>query len=338
MSAAGHDIFICHAFEDAEHARAICSALEENGVRCWLAPRDPVPGVPYGRQIVEAIGAARLLLLVFSSHANQSRAVINELELASSGGKVIIPVRVEEVTPSKDLAFYVSAVHWFDAFGIVLKQEPTALLRHVSGFLAQDLQPKDVQAPNNLPLQVTSFHGREEDIHEIKALVPDHHLITILGAGGVGKTRLAIQSGTELLNRFDDGAWIADLAPINEQQSVVKVVAQTLGVNQSEGLLDDDSIARWLKQKRLLLILDNCEHLLDPVARLVDAIDRQCSDVRIIVTSRQALDVSGEKVFRLASLTVPEPPKDRIPDAAIRFSAVALFVDRACLADRAFRL
>jgi predicted ATPase len=118
----------------------------------------------------------------------------------------------------------------------------------------------------------------------------------------------------------------------------VKVVAQALGVSQSEGLLDDDSIARWLKHKRLLLILDNCEHLLDPVARLVDAIDRQCSYVRIIVTSRQALDVSGEKAFRLPSLAVPEPPKDRDPEAAIRFGAVALFVDRACLADRAFRL
>jgi predicted ATPase len=132
--------------------------------------------------------------------------------------------------------------------------------------------------------------------------------------------------------------WIADLASINEQQLVAKVVAQALGVNQSEGLLDNDSIARWLKHKRLLLILDNCEHLLDPVARLVDAIDRQCSQVRIMVTSRQTLDVSGEKVFRLSSLSVPEPPRDRIPDAAILFSAVALFVDRARLADRAFTL
>ncbi len=349
VNSGGYDIFICHAFEDAEHARAICSALEENGVRCWLAPRDPVPGIPYGRQIVDAIAAARLLLLIFSSHANESRAVINEVELASSSGKVIIPVRVEDVTPSKDLAFYVNAVHWFDAFGIAPKEETSALLRHVSGFLAQEPQLKDLAGdfpprrsvaafPNNLPLQVTSFHGREDDIREIKGLLPDHHLVTILGAGGVGKTRLAIQSGAELLDQFDDGVWIADLAPINEQQLVAKVVAQALGVKQSEGLLDNDSIARGLKHKRLLLILDNCEHLLDPVARLVDAIDRQCSEVRIIATSRQALDVSGEKVFRLSSLAVPEPPRDRIPDAAILFSAVALFVDRACLADSAFRL
>lgn len=347
MSSVAHDIFICHAFEDAERARAICSALEENGVRCWLAPRDPVPGIPYGRQIVDAIETARLVLLIFSSHANESRAVINEVELASSGGKVIIPIRVEDVAPSRDLAFYVSAVHWFDAFGTALKEETSPLLRHVSGFLAQEPQcgtaadvasRRPVAAPNNLPLQVTSFRGREDDIREIKTILLDHHLVTILGAGGVGKTRLAIQSGAELLERFDDGVWIADLAPINEQQLVANVVAQALGVNQSDGSLDDDSIARWLKQKRLLLILDNCEHLLDAAARLVDAIDRQCAHVRIIVTSRQALDVSGEKVFRLPSLAVPDAPKARIPEAAILFSAVALFVDRACLADRAFRL
>jgi predicted ATPase len=347
VNSGGYDVFICHAFEDADHARAICSSLEENGVRCWLAPRDPVPGIPYGRQIVDAIEGARLLLLIFTSHANQSRAVINEVELASSSGKVIIPVRVEDVTPSKDLAFYVSAVHWFDAFGVDLKEEPSALLRHVSSFLGQEPRLKAPAQParlrqaksseNNLPLQVTSFYGREDDIREIKGLLPDHHLVTILGAGGVGKTRLAIQAGTELLDEFEDGVWIGDLAPINEPQLVAKVVAQALGVNQSEGLLDNDSIARWLKHKRLLLILDNCEHLLDPAARLVDAIDRQCSQVRIMVTSRQALGVSGEKVFRLSSLAVPEPPRDRIPDAAILFSAVALFVDRACLADRAFK-
>ena len=352
MSPDGYDIFICHAFEDAEPAQAICSALEENGLRCWLAPRDPVPGIPYARQIVDAVAAARLLLLIFSSHTNESRAVINEVELASSSGKVIIPVRVENVAPSKDLAFYVSALHWFDAFGIPFKERTAALVRHVSGFLAQELPLNDpapperisqakssiATFPNNLPLQVTSFHGREDDIREIKSLLPDHRLVTILGAGGVGKTRLAIQSGAELLDQFDDGVWFVDLAPIADPELVSSVTAQTLGMSQQQGRRVDESIPPWLKHKRLLLILDNCEHLLDPVARLVDAIDRQCSNVRIIVTSRQALDVSGEKVFRLSSLAVPEPPRDRAPDTAIQFSAVALFVDRACLADRAFRL
>lgn len=192
--------------------------------------------------------------------------------------------------------------------------------------------------PNNLPLQVTTFHGREDDMRDIKRHVADHHLVTIFGSGGVGKTRLAIQSGAELLDQFEDGVWIADLAPIKEQQSLMGVVAQALGVNQSQGPLDDEAIIRWLEPKRLLLIFDNCEHLIDPVARLIDAINRRCANVRVLATSRQALGMSGEKVFRLPSLAYPAGSADRIPEEAIRCSAVALFVDRAMLADRSFRL
>ncbi|MBV8670467.1 MAG: adenylate/guanylate cyclase domain-containing protein, partial [Candidatus Eremiobacteraeota bacterium] len=117
--------------------------------------------------------------------------------------------------------------------------------------------------PNNLPLQVTTFHGREDDIQEVKRHLQEHRLLTIFGAGGVGKTRLAIQAGAELLERFSDGVWVADLSPINEEHSVVSVVAQALSVDQSQGSLNDEAIVTWLRHKQLLLILDNCEHMLD---------------------------------------------------------------------------
>ncbi|MBV8459812.1 MAG: hypothetical protein JO009_02875, partial [Candidatus Eremiobacteraeota bacterium] len=151
-------------------------------------------------------------------------------------------------------------------------------------------------------------------------------------------TRLAIQAGAELLERFSDGVWVADLSPINEEHSVVSVVAQALSVDQSQGLLNDEAIVTWLRHKQLLLILDNCEHMLDPVARLADAINHRCEAVRVLVTSRQALGLIGELVFRLPSLAVPAPPEDRDPDAALKFGAVALFVDRAAMSDRKFRL
>jgi predicted ATPase/class 3 adenylate cyclase len=192
--------------------------------------------------------------------------------------------------------------------------------------------------PNNLPLQVTAFFGREDDIDEVKRGITDHHVLTLFGAGGVGKTRLAIQTGAELLERFADGVWIADLAPVNDARSVLSVVAQAVGVDQSRGVLDERVIANWLAPKRLLLILDNSEHVLDPVARLSDVIVRTCADVRLLVTSRQALGVSGEKVFRLPSLSVPPPGLDADPQIAGTYGAVALFVDRAMLANRSFRL
>ena len=191
--------------------------------------------------------------------------------------------------------------------------------------------------PNNLPLQVTAFFGRDDDIEEVKRRLAEHRLLTLFGAGGVGKTRLAVQTGAELLEQFDDGVWLADLSPISDRQSVVSVVAQALRVDQSQGL-DDEAIAVWLRAKRLLLILDNCEHVLDPVARLADAVNRRCADVRVLVTSRQALGLNGELVFRLPSLGVPAPPLAHDPEAAMRFGAVALFVDRASLADRSFHL
>jgi predicted ATPase len=190
---------------------------------------------------------------------------------------------------------------------------------------------------NNLPLQVTTFFGRDNDMQEVKRRLEDHRLMTIFGAGGVGKTRLAVQAGAELLERFSDGVWLVDLSPINDQQSVVSVLAQALRVDQSQGL-DDKSIVAWLRHKHLLLILDNCEHVLDPVTRLANAILHRCADVRVLVTSRQALGLNGELVFRLPSLGVPAPPADQDPETAMHFGAIALFVDRASMAVRNFQL
>ncbi len=192
--------------------------------------------------------------------------------------------------------------------------------------------------PNNLPIQVTSFHGRERDLEELKAHLAEHRLVTLFGAGGIGKTRLAAQVGAELLEQFPDGVWIADLAPITDPELVSSVVAQELGVSQAQGRLVEESIALSLKSKQMLLILDNCEHVLETAARLSDAVHRNCPNVRILVTSRQALDVSGEKVLRLASLAVPDKTARLTPAEAIEFGAIALFADRAALVDQSFRL
>jgi len=192
--------------------------------------------------------------------------------------------------------------------------------------------------PNNLPMQVTSFHGREQDLEELKAHLAEHRLVTLFGAGGVGKTRLAAQVGAELLEQFPDGVWIADLAPITEHESVASVIAQALGVSQAQGRLVDEWMARFLKGKQLLLILDNCEHVLETVARLSDEIHRTCPNVRILATSRQALDVSGEKVLRLASLAIPDKSAHLTASEALEFGAITLFADRASLVNRSFRL
>jgi len=189
--------------------------------------------------------------------------------------------------------------------------------------------------PNNLPLQRTTFVGRERDVAAVKELIGRHRLLTIVGSGGVGKTRLAVQVGADLLDHYPDGVWLADFGPITDPELASSVIAKALGMNQPEGRRVDESIPPWLKRKKLLLILDNCEHVLQAVAKIVDAILDTTPDVHIVITSRQVLGVSGEEVLRLPSLDVPhEAGLSR--SAAMEFGAVALFVDRAKSVDKSF--
>jgi len=192
--------------------------------------------------------------------------------------------------------------------------------------------------PNNLPIQRTTFVGRDQDVAAVKELVSRHRLLTLVGSGGVGKTRIAMQVAADLLDHYPDGVWFADFAPITDPELVSSVIARVLGMSQQEGKRVDESIPPWLKRKRLLLILDNCEHVLEPVAALAASIIGTAPEVRIVNTSRQVLDISGEEVFRVPSLDVPHTVEDLTAAAAGRFGAVALFVDRARSVDKSFTL
>lgn len=191
---------------------------------------------------------------------------------------------------------------------------------------------------NNLPVARTSFVGRERDAADVKELLQSYRLLTLVGSGGVGKTRLAIQVGTEVLDRYPDGVWFVDFAPISDRELVASVVAQALGMSQRQGRRIDEMIPQWLRHKQLLLIFDNCEHVLETTAVLADAILTLAPEVRIIATSRQAFDVSGEAVHHLKSLAVPPAAIELTRDSALRYSAIALFVDRATAADTRFAL
>ena len=177
---------------------------------------------------------------------------------------------------------------------------------------------------NNLPIQRTTFVGREDEVAEVRELVERHSLVTLVGAGGVGKTRLALEAASEALDLFPDGAWFADLAAISDPELVASVIAKALGMSQQEGSRIDEAIPHWLKPKKLLLILDNCEHILETVSSIVAAVLRTAADASVLATSRQALSIQGESVHRLPSLSIDD--------------AVALFVDRATAVDSRFRL
>ncbi len=177
---------------------------------------------------------------------------------------------------------------------------------------------------SNLPPKLTSFVGREQEVSEIATLLSEHRLVTLTGAGGIGKTRCATQVGADLLDGSGDGVWIVELAPVLDPTLVESTVARTLSVQASGGRPILETLLEYLKQRRLLLILDNCEHLIAAARSCAAAILRACSDIRILATSREALNIAGERLYRMPSLARPE--------------AVELFVDRARAAGPAFAL
>lgn len=183
--------------------------------------------------------------------------------------------------------------------------------------------------PNNLPTQLTSFVGREQELGEIKRLLQNTHLLTLIGPGGTGKTRLSIQAASEILGQYPDGVWFVDLAPILDPLLVPRTTAIAVGLRDEPQRPVIDMLCDYLQDKKTLLILDNCEHLIDACARMADQILHIGLDVRILASSREALGISGEVTYHVPSLGLPDisnlPPVELLS----QYEAVRLFIDRA---------
>ena len=192
------------------------------------------------------------------------------------------------------------------------------------------------QLSNNLPQQVTSFIGREKEIEAVKSLLDTTRLLTLTGSGGCGKTRLALQVAAELLENYPDGAWFVELASLSDPVLVLQNVAQALGVREEAGKLLLQSLTAALKGKGLLLVLDNCEHLLAACAQLVDTLLRASPGVRVLASSREGLGIAGETLYRIPSLSLPDLKQRATPASLTTYEAVRLFVERAMAALPAF--
>jgi predicted ATPase/class 3 adenylate cyclase len=192
--------------------------------------------------------------------------------------------------------------------------------------------------PNNLPQQLTSFIGRAKEIAEIEALLVRNRLLTLTGSGGSGKTRLSLHVAAESLAQFPDGAWFVELAPLADPGLVPQTVATVLGVKEEPGKSITQTLTDYLKDKRLLLLLDNCEHLLDACATVADALVRQCPGVKILASSREALGIAGEQTFRVPSLSLPDRKRAQTPQTLSTYESVQLFIDRALLVRKDFQV
>ncbi len=202
--------------------------------------------------------------------------------------------------------------------------------------LPDDRQDPSSSKRSNLPEPLTSFIGRERELVEIKRLLPGKRLLTLVGVGGIGKTRLALQAAAEVMDAYRDGVWLVELGSISNPLLVPTSVAQVLVVQERTGTPLIDTLCAHLKARQLLLILDNCEHLVDACARLADAVLRSAADTTIIATSREPLHIAGEQTYPLQTLSLPEPSASA--QAVGRSEAVQLFVERARRQWPAFQL
>ncbi len=191
---------------------------------------------------------------------------------------------------------------------------------------------------NNLPLQLTSFIGREREIAEVTRLLTTTRLLTLTGSGGCGKTRLAIRAAEGLLDEYADGAWFVDLAPLSDPALIPQTVASVFDLNESRDISPTDLLKNYLRAKNLLLVLDNCEHLILACAELCDALLHTCPDLKILATSREALNISGETAFRVPSLSIPDPLKSVEIETLNQYESVRLFIERASAARSDFQL
>jgi predicted ATPase len=181
--------------------------------------------------------------------------------------------------------------------------------------------------------------GRQSEVAEIAALLDTHRLVTIVGSGGIGKTRASLQVAAQRLDGWSDGVWFIELAPLTNGDYLPSTIAQVLTISPA---MEDPvaELVRALSGKQALLVLDNCEHILEPAARLVSTVLRTCPRVKVIASSRQALGIVAEATYRIPSLDLPreEHVEDLRAAVAMQFAAIALFCERARAVDKNFVL
>ncbi len=195
--------------------------------------------------------------------------------------------------------------------------------------------------PNNLPAQVTSFIGRAEEMMEVKRLLGTTRLLTLTGPGGTGKTRLSLQVAADVLENYPHGVWLVELATVSDATLIGETIAAAIDIREEAGRPPLDTLINALRSRRLLLVLDNCEHLIRGVAEIAGTLLRRCPDVRILASSREPLSIAGESIWPVPTLDVPEfvrgegaPPLSAFEN----LEAVQLFVERAAAVKPGFAL
>ena len=263
---------------------------------------------------------------------------VQRLMSAGHGGQVLISLATQQLV-REDLP---AGVSLRDLGERRLKDlvQPEHVFQLVIPDLPADFPPiKTLDAyRHNLPIQLTSFIGREKEITGIKQALEEHHLVTLTGSGGAGKTRLSLQVAADLLDQFPDGVWFVELAPITDPDLIPQTILTAAGMQTQTGKTALETLADFLREKTALLILDNCEHLLETCARLADGLLHAAANLKILSSSREALGVRGEQAWHVPSLSIPDLKSLPALEQLAQFESVRLFIERAMLVRPHFML
>ncbi len=253
------------------------------------------------------------------------------------GGQILISETAMQVVRehlSQELTLLELGEHYLKGLA-----RPEKIYQLVAADLQKDFPPlNSIQAAtNNLPVQLTSFIGREREIKEARQKLESARLLTLIGPGGTGKTRLSLQLGAEVLPDFADGVWFIELAPLADPALIQQTIASMLGVRAQIGMPLKNIVFDFLREKNLLLIFDNCEHLVEACAQLADEFLHNAPNLKIIASSREALGIGGETIYRVPSLGLPDQGITS-REALVEFEAIQLFLERARAANPRFDL
>lgn len=261
---------------------------------------------------------------------------------AAFGNQILISNEVYE-NIKDNLNYYTEEKISFRDFGERRLKDlitPMRIFQLVSDKLQTEFPPiktLDVR-PNNIPVQLTSFIGRDIEIPEIKSSLEKSRLVTLLGHGGTGKTRLSIQVGADLIDDFPNGVFLVELAPVSEPGWIPETILNSLKIKEEKGKSTTDTLTDFLKDKEMLLLIDNCEHLIDESAKLCELLLIKCQKLKIIATSREALNCPGEQIYRVPALAYPDPAMQETAETLSQYASVRLFIERALSVNPEFRV
>jgi predicted ATPase/class 3 adenylate cyclase len=265
-------------------------------------------------------------------------SLVQRLMSSGHGGQILLSDATEKLSRDRlpeDVRLLDMGEHKFKGIAY-----PVRVFQVLAPHLQQEFSPIHTPdfLPNNLPAQLTSFVGRKKELEEVSRLLQNTHLLTLIGPGGTGKTRLSIQAASEMLDRYPDGVWLVELAPITEPALVPRTTAIAIGLRDEPQRPVIDTLYDFLREKKMLIILDNCEHLVGACAQMADGILHAAPHVRILASSREALGIPGEVTYRVPSLGLPDIAHIPTIESLSQFDAVKLFIDRATSAIPSFEV